>query len=107
MLRRIRFDETGTEAGAPPGPFGGAGTNVTWNSIGGAPASVPLGTIIFQAFEVAVSNERTEAGAPPRSSEGSNKPARPPALQVRSSWVRANRIIIAGNIGGPAASPAC
>ena len=37
---------------------------------------------------------------------GSNKPARPPALQVRSWRVRADRIIIAGAIGGPAASPA-
>ena len=35
--------------------------------------------------------------------EGSNKPARPPALQVRMSRVRANRIIITGTIGGPAA----
>ena len=38
--------------------------------------------------------------------EGRNKPARPPALQVRSSRDRTNRIINAGTIGGPAASPA-
>ena len=38
--------------------------------------------------------------------EGCNKPARPPALQVRPSRVQANRIIITSTIGGPAASPA-
>ena len=37
---------------------------------------------------------------------GRDKPARPPALQGRSSRVQTNRIIIAGTIGGPAASPA-
>ena len=40
----------------------------------------------------------TEAGAPPRSLEGSDKPARPPALQVGSSRVRVNRVIFVGTI---------
>ena len=35
--------------------------------------------------------------------EGCNKPARPPALQVRPSRVQANHIIITSTIGGPAA----
>ena len=37
---------------------------------------------------------------------GFDKPAGPPALQVQMSRVHAHRIIIAGSIGGPAASPA-
>jgi hypothetical protein len=54
----------------------------------------------------------TEAGAPPGCGceyfdvidvAGCDKPARPPALQERSSRVWADRIIIAGTIGGPAA----
>ena len=61
---------------------------------------------MFDVIDVAGCNTGTEAGAPPRSSEGYNKPARPPALQDRSSRVRANHIIVAGSIGGPAASPA-
>ena len=50
-------------------------------NLGGVPASVPGLWNPYHRMHKTCVPTGTEAGAPPRSFEGSNKPARPPALQ--------------------------
>ena len=79
-----------------------------------APGPRPTSRPFFFLFALRCAKMRMTAkglsGPGPRCSftivEGCDKPARPPALQVRRSRIRASCIIIAGTIGGTAASPA-